>query len=469
MRKAIGIAAWCVLLCAGDPCGAANASGKIVVPLTEVSVLDAGDIGGNLLRGQWEQCGPRPSTDVKAYPKLASDKPLFGTITVGRDERKPDAGAGFHFAVDATEGPGKPYDRLYVDVNRDLDLTNDAPRAYWKDSPEKLHFYAQYDERCFERTRISIPTENGGTATFEVIARLINLGNEVPEQSRHMLSAVCATARKGSFKLGGAEYTAVLGQDYILTGRYDNRATVLLVTRKDDPSSAPSWWEGDRLLAMHKLGGTFYRFEATPAGDTLTITPYTGDMGIFEIGKGGRTLDTLECAGSFMTDGYAVAVGGDLENGWPKPAARASIPVGDYLPNYLTVTYGRLQITLSRNYYGDGTPQIDPQKRVYGIAVRKDKPFVFDFGAKPVVFFTQPAKEARVKRGETLQVTALLVDPTLDIMIRGLVDRTKTKKVEFTGPDGQKGSYEQQLSLDPTVVIRRAGGEKAAEGVMPFG
>ncbi len=68
-------------------------SGKIVVPLTETSVLDAGDIGGNLLRGQWEQCGPRPSTDVKAYPKLASDKPLFGTITVGRDERKPAAAA----------------------------------------------------------------------------------------------------------------------------------------------------------------------------------------------------------------------------------------------------------------------------------------------------------------------------------------------------------------------------------------
>jgi hypothetical protein len=51
-------------------------------------------------------------------------------------------------------------------------------------------------------------------------------------------------------------------------------------------------------------------------------------------------------------------------------------------------------------------------------------------------------------------------------MIRGLDDtgRKQTKDAE-----GKALGYERNLSLDPKVVITRAGGEKAAEGVMPFG
>ena len=63
-------------------------------------------------------------------------------------------------------------------------------------------------------------------------------------------------------------------------------------------------------------------------------------------------------------------------------------------------------------------------------------------------------------------VMAVLVDPKLDIMIRGLDD---TSRKQTKDADGKPLGYTRNLPLDPTVIITRAGGEKVAEGVMPFG
>ena len=94
------------------------------------------------------------------------------------------------------------------------------------------------------------------------------------------------------------------------------------------------------------------------------------------------------------------------------------------------------------------------------------RPFALDFSNKPDVMFASPAKDQRVKLGESLEVKAVLVDPKLDLMIRNLDDTTRKQN---KGPDGQPLGSERNLSLDPLVIITRANGEKVAEGVMPFG
>jgi hypothetical protein len=71
--------------------------------------------------------------------------------------------------------------------------------------------------------------------------------------------------------------------------------------------------------------------------------------------------------------------------------------------------------------------------------------------------------------GEVLTVKAVLIDPELDIMIRGLYDTNRKQKKEYVLPDGKKHTYERNLSLDPKVIITRADGKKVTEGVMPFG
>ena len=83
-----------------------------------------------------------------------------------------------------------------------------------------------------------------------------------------------------------------------------------------------------------------------------------------------------------------------------------------------------------------------------------------NFTNKPEVMFASPAKDHRVKAGEKLSVEAVLVDPVLDAMIRGLDDTTRKMT---------KGGSERDLSLDPKVTITRSDGEIVAQGDMPFG
>ena len=183
-------------------------------------------------------------------------------------------------------------------------------------------------------------------------------------------------------------------------------------------------------------------------------------MGVFEAGAGGRSVEGVEISGSLQSETTAVAIGPVTDSGRTQPVRSWKLPVGDYLPDNLNVRFGKFSISLSNNYHTDGKRMDTIDRRwVYGIHIREDKPFVFDFSNKPVVMFASPARDRRIKPGEELQVMAVLIDPVLDFMIRRLNDTTQK----------QKGSYLQDLSLDPKVTITRADGEIVAEGVMPFG
>ena len=214
------------------------------------------------------------------------------------------------------------------------------------------------------------------------------------------------------------------------------------------------------------MNGHFFTFSAGPSG-VLTVQPYQGDLGTFEVGAGNRQLKQLAVSGSLESRDHAVPVGGEPKNGRPAEASRCEIPVGDYLPEYLTLEFGRLRIELSQNYHSEGKRQSrEGRPAVYGMAIRKDRPFVLDFSNQPDVMFTSPTNNQRVKLGDTLSVMAVLVDPKLDIMLRRLED---TSHKQTKDAEGKPLGYERNLSLDPTVIITRANGDEVAEGVMPFG
>ena len=146
------------------------------------------------------------------------------------------------------------------------------------------------------------------------------------------------------------------------------------------------------------------------------------------------------------------------------------LPVGDYIPNYVTIEFGHLRLSISQNYHSDGKPRdIDRKAWVYGIKIRKEEPFVWDFSNPPDVMFASPAKDQTYKRGDEIKVMAVLIDPKLTIMIRGLVDTERKEKKSVELGDGKTSSYETEASLDPTVTITNAAGKQVAEGLMPFG
>jgi hypothetical protein len=124
-------------------------------------------------------------------------------------------------------------------------------------------------------------------------------------------------------------------------------------------------------MAAHKVKGRFYTFSASPTGDQLTVHPYRGELGAFEIGPGGRTLEEMTVTGSLEGEERAVAVGGEIVDSSPKAERSCQLPVGDYRPNYITIQFGHLRIGASYNYHSDGKPRERADRAaVYGIAIR---------------------------------------------------------------------------------------------------
>jgi len=433
--------------------------------LNEVSVFELEEqLRREFVRGQRGECSEQTGEVVKVYPAFKSAKPLYGSVPFAREYGDKNSGVQYHFALDESAGTGKGYDRLYFDLDRDVDLTNEKPLLPWKDPPAgaSLSYSSIKQQVCFNCLSIDLDFGSTGKRPLEIMPRLL-----VSDSGYTSMTFVTTKAHKGQIELADQRYDVILGHDSSIGGWFDQPSTGLHLI-PEGSRRMPGWWGSDQLNAIHKIGGTYYCFSATPAGDKLIVRPYDRDLGRFEVGRGLRDIQKLEARGSLRSKDAGIAVGGEMEHGWPKYAQRCQVPVGDYLPRFLRVKMGRLSILISHNYHSDGKPRDRGDRPyVYGIKIRKDEPFIFDFSNKPEVMFASPAKGQRVKLGEELTVKAILTDPKLDIMIRDLEDTTR--KHREIGPDGKPRPYETNVSLDPNVVITRADGEKVAEGVMPFG
>jgi hypothetical protein len=181
-------------------------------------------------------------------------------------------------------------------------------------------------------------------------------------------------------------------------------------------------------------------------------------------------------------------------------ARRCILPVGDYTPYFVSVQYGPLSISMSNNYHTKGKPRGGTDgEPLFGIKIRRDKPFVLDFSNEPEVMFASPAKGKTFKPGNEVNVAAVLIDPVLDVMIRGLhrTEPAKQKKPKTPAKNTaakKQGSLLDKIakalgvkqseppapapivpeptrrkSLDPTVIITDSSGKEVARGKMPFG
>jgi len=425
---------------------------EIVFDMHEVSVFDVASVSRDFIRGQTTMCNDRRGGGK--YPVFKSGKPLYGSAHFPGSSAASRSPGGYHFAIDEAGGIGTGYDLLYFDRNGDLDLTDEEPLKALKSPPDGalLGYSSTVQEVCFDSFDMTFDFGSGGNRAIEIMPRLTFRNNE-----RAQFSFVATKAHKGRINLVGAEYDALLGYSYSVGAPLDQPGAVFCLTPSSESQHPPRWWGADNLNSMHAIGGQYYSFSATPTGDKLFARLYEGPLGTFEVGGGSRDLKDVTIQGSLRSEDTAVAVGGGLENGMPKPAKSCLLPEGDYMPAFLTIKFGNLRISVSNNYHADSKPfGHGSELKVYGIKIRKDKPYVLDFSNDPDVMFASPAKDHRAKLGEELQVKAVLIDPELDIMIRGLDDTGTEQK-------------QKNISLDPKVLITRADGEKVAEGVMPFG
>ena len=233
----------------------------------------------------------------------------------------------------------------------------------------------------------------------------------------------------------------------------------------------PYWWGSWSLHSYHKIGDEFFEFMLVEDGTKIAGRTYKGELGVIKVGKGGRDLEKAEFKGSVHQTGNAAAPIGIIEQQWPSAVGECKIPVGNYTAYNMTVTYDNLSISISNNYHTNAQGQSIREDIVYGMQVRKDKPYVLDFSNKPMVVFDQPSiSNASFSRGQEIKFAAVLIDPKLDIMIRRLNDTSVKVDREYKDQDGKViHTVKVPKSLDPKVVITRADGEVVVEGVMPFG
>jgi len=442
---------------------------QLVFDLHEVSVFDLNDeISREFLRGQMIICDNQSNRVWPCkYPDFESDKPLYGSVGFsGRFAGSVPPSGMYYLAIDESAGTGTGYDRLYFDCDSDGDLSDEKPLKSLKDPPRSaLMQYSSADlQVCFESFELTFDYGSAGKHAVEIMARL--MAHDRPPR----LTFFATKLRRGEIEIGDAKYEALLGYGYSVGMPFDKPGTIFHLIPKSSPQDPSRWSGANQLSSMQLLGGDYYRFTTTPLGDKLFARPYKGQFGVFEVGAGGRDVQKVTVQGSLRSKDTAVAVGTELERDRPKPTKSCRLPEGDYLPAFLTIELGNVTIAVSDNYHSDGRPRGGLAKnRVYGIEIRKDKPFVLDFANKPEVLFASPAENTQVRPGGTLQVKAVLIDPELDMMIRRIYDASKKEKFEYDTPDGQKHSVDRPVSLEPRVIITRANGEKVAEGVMPFG
>jgi len=386
----------------------ANAASGRVFKLREVSVFGAGN--DDFLRGQMCRCQDKAFSEVAHYPAFVSQAPIFGSVRFGGRPDETNSGAVYYFAVDESGGTGKGYNSFYFDANRDLDLCNDPVIKLQKAPPDhgyKPNFSGIKAVAAFDFLKVNLGANGGGPNPVEIMPRLLLTGNET--NTYRFMFFVRTHFFEGNIKIAGKKFHAQLGNDYAISDFNSSGAALALNGGK----SSFDWWGGDRISAMHKVNGRFFSFSASPSGDELTVHPYSGDLGTFEVGPGTRKLTkpNFSLTGSLEARDWAVAAGGDIKGGRPVEVSRGQVPVGDYLPEFLTLNFGQLRIQLSQNYHSEGKRQSrDGRPNVYGITIRKDQPFVLDFANQPEVMFTSPTNSQRIKPGDTLLVAAVLVD-----------------------------------------------------------
>jgi hypothetical protein len=370
--------------------------------------------------------------------------------------------------IDESAGPGKGYDTLFVDLNNDLDLSNDKPLTVQESPPKGAVLKEEYmkQQTCFSTFILEFDNDNSSSHSIEIMPRLWFY------KDNPRLNLVPTTVHRGRFKLGSKKFDVYLGYDSIRNRLNDPLCSFFLVN-KDEQETPATWEWAGQLIAMHRIGSSLYQFSATARGDKVTATKYESDFGTLEFGAGSRDLNNLRIIkGSvFSSDYHGLSIGsGITEAGVKTSSYSCQLPTGDYTLAYTTMQYGPLSMSISKNYHSNGQrmakirPKLAFEKWVYGIKIRKDRPFVLDFSNEPEVLFIEPTRAQRFKIGEEVKVMAVLIDPVLEIMIRRL-----SKMMDVYYSDGTKRRNQKLTSLDPKVIITRAGGKKVTEGVMPFG
>jgi len=411
------VAALCLVLGLGVS-GCQDEPGETVVALEEVSAFSVPDaIHWDFVAGQGVECTEQTDPNVTAYPAFVSAQPLFGRVHLPREFHRGLNGRWYYFALDESSGTGRGYDRLYFDLNGNLDLTDDGTVGIWDDAPAEALARSSALQRqvCFDCLSIPLPFGAEATRPLEVMPRLV-----VYEDGDRYLTFVTTRAFRGETTIARKHFDVWLGHNRRISGWFDRPSTAVHLVREGDfdrrEEMSANW-----LMEWRRIGGVDYYLSATPSGDRLTIRRYRGPYGTLKVSAGGRPLGRARTSGALYSGEALFWIGGRLKrSGQRKAVSSVRVPVGDYAAG-LEIYLGDLHLSTGANIHADGRRDARfNDSPVLGVKIREDKPFVFDLSAPPEVLFASPVEKQHIARGQELRVEAVLLDPKLDLMVTDL-------------------------------------------------
>ena len=491
---------------------AAQKDKEAVFKLRAVSVLAQADrftaMPNPMIGGSTVMVSQNRFKEVRAYPQLNSKRPLYGQLLLSGDPAKRTAAKTFYFVLDesapraeadekadksaqgkagktaekAGEMKGlrplmkirpKPldfsrYDRLYFDSDGCGDLTHDAPIALMEKVPAGLERFGV--SRVFETVSLSLGEGGEGEAKAVRLMPMMSAwgGGEI--------TFLPATEFFGRIRLGPQVFNVTLIPTLGKIGRLDEATTPLYV----NPIGVSRWTSSapqpDQLGTVREVNGEYYKITATPAGDQLTVRPYPGERGVFEVRKGNRNIPDTELgvSGQFGSkDGmfFLGRVPAHAAIAAEKGPTRAKyyLPAGEYQPWRLLVDFGPLSLQLRM----DNMPPSDPARKAdaNAIVIRKDKPYVLDFSAKPQIVFLDLPKTKQWHPGDAVRIQSrMIVDPEKRLYLVSLNDKTKTVVQSGRRLPNFRGIVPSKYAaIEPTLVITDAAGKTVASGAMRLG
>lgn len=387
-----------------------------------------------------------PSPEVRAYPPLESEKPMYAQAVFGGHPFGDASGDTFHFVLDESGGTGSGYDRLVFDQNGDLDLTNDPIIRKDTDPPASLGGMDGFPgaQVVFDAFEVVLNADKGQVRRQRVIPQYQGF------QDQHILFFMAPMGRKGKVRIGSQEFACLLTQDVIFGGFDSSWISCYL----DDKSQGL-----DVLGCWPYIDGAFHIRSVDRAGTRLTVRPYTGALGSFTMGApAGISGDITAGMGWIMGEDRII----DLKK-CPKQGSEVQVPVGDYRPIQLAVDHQQKRITLGMRA---PDPSMEKITAPASVKVRETGAVAFRFPRFNNVQFKWAKSRTRFKPGDEIKVEASIGNLETNLFLIGLEDMTK-KEQTLKLPDGT--DYVRYASIDPRIVITNAKGERVAQGKMPFG
>jgi hypothetical protein len=396
---------------------------------------------------------------VKKQPaKYVSASPLRGVATL--------ASRQFAFVLDHKRKESADYDRLYLDLNGNGDLTDDKPI----DALPVKGAAASSDRRAFPRTTLTV--DFAGTKADYPLS-FVRRYTHVPDFEHVTLYLAVEAYRRGEIVLDGKRH-AVAVLDWNSNGRFDDvlsppeaplgpddtvnveRGDVLLIDPEKLAAHDLSWLcpLGEHRQFLGKLNvfeGKYYRVKVSPSGDEMTWTPVAVSCGsvnsphapcrvglISEMGYFDLTLERSKPvqipAGQWRLVSYTITV-----DNWQEPGSKATSP----LPmRDVPVGFGPKQPTV---------PEKPDVSRISANGTGANKPILVEAGKTTTFGFGPPYKPlVRLVRDD--EKTRLL------LLLQG-ADGEQVEDVVVNGRQPER----------PTLTITDSNGKVVAQADLEYG